>query len=153
MHFTWKGLILAPLPVPLMACAVMAPLLKADGAPVVLPFLVLLFPACVIAYGTTVFLFLPALFLLSRVRPMSAWMTCLLGFVLGVAVIVPVTGLAWKSSGPDSGPPVESFLTFLVRWIDPSMLFFPVAGLVTAALYWWLGTRRGSPVPALASPE
>jgi hypothetical protein len=152
MHFSWKGLLLAPLPVPLMACAVMAPLLKADEAPVVLPFLILLFPACVIAYGTTVLLFLPALFVLSRLRPMTGWTTCLLGFALGLAVIVPVTGLAWKSSGPDSGPPVENFLTFFVRWIDPSMLFFPVAGLVTAALYWWFGTRR-SRLPALASPQ
>src|ERR1700759_3063426 len=125
MHFSWRGLVLAPLPVPLIVSAVMAVLLKAEDAPVVMPFLILLFPACVIAYGTTVCLFLPALFLLSRIRPLSGWTTCLLGFVLGVAVIVPVTGLAWKSSGPDSGPPVESFLTFFVRWIDPSMLFFP----------------------------
>src|SRR5262245_52685406 len=105
MHFSWRGLILAPLPVPLIACAVMATLLKADEASVLLPFLILLFLACVIAYGTTIFLFLPALFLWSRVRPMSGWTTSLLGFVLGAAVMVPVTFLAWKSSGPDSGPP------------------------------------------------
>lgn len=152
MHFSWKGLLLAPLPVPLIASAVMAVLLKADEAPIVLPFLVLLFPACVIAYGTTAFLFLPALFVLSRLKPMTGWTVSALGFVLGLAVIVPVTALAWKSSGPDSGPPVESFLTFFARWIDPSMLFFPVAGLATAALYWWFGTRSDRPA-ALASPE
>jgi hypothetical protein len=41
MHFSWPGLLLAPLPVPLIACAVMAPLLNGEG-PVVLPFLILL---------------------------------------------------------------------------------------------------------------
>jgi hypothetical protein len=153
MHFSWRGLVLAPLPVPLIVSAVMAVLLKADEAPVVLPFLILLFPACVIAYGTTIFLFLPALFVLSRLRPMTGWLASALGLLLGLAVVVPVTALAWKSSGPDSGPPVESFPTFFVRWIDPSMLFFPVAGLVTAALYWWLGTRRSARATVLASPE
>jgi hypothetical protein len=46
---------------------------------------------------------------------------------------------------PDSGPPVENFLTFFWRWLgEPFMLFYPLGGLVTAALYWWLGTRRQS---------
>jgi hypothetical protein len=141
MHFSWTGLLLAPLPVPLIASLIMAPLLNGEG-PVVLPFLILLIPACMISYGTTIFLFLPALFVLSRLRPVTGWMACLLGFVLGAAVIVPVTVMAWASSGPDSGPPTESLLTFFVRWAsDPLMLFFPAAGLATAALYWWHGTR------------
>ena len=151
MHFSWIGFWLAPLLVPLIGSALSAPLMGGDG-PVVLPFLLLLIPSCVISYGAMIFLFLPALFVLSRLRPMTGWTVSALGFVLGLAVIVPVTALAWKSGGPDSGPPVESFLTFFARWIDPSMLFFPVAGLVTAALYWWFGTRRDRPA-ALASPE
>ncbi|SHN74382.1 hypothetical protein [Bradyrhizobium erythrophlei] len=56
MHFSWKGLLLAPLPVPLIGSVVMAPLLNGEG-PVVLPFFILLIPACMISYGTTVFLF------------------------------------------------------------------------------------------------
>jgi len=148
MHFSWKGLLLAPLPVPLIGSVVMAPLLNGEG-PAVLPFFILLIPACMISYGTTIFLFLPALFVLSRLRPVTAWMACLLGFALGAAMIVPVTLMAWASSGPDSGPPTENLLTFFVRWAaDPFMLFFPAAGLVTAALYWWHGTRSGSPSEA-----
>jgi hypothetical protein len=148
MHFSWKGLLLAPLPVPLIGSVVMAPLLNGEG-PVVLPFFILLIPACMISYGTTVFLFLPALFLLSLLRPVTAWMACALGFALGAAMIVPITLMAWKGSGPDSGPPTESFLTFFVRWAaDPFMLVFPAAGLVTAALYWWHWTRSGSPSEA-----
>jgi hypothetical protein len=142
MRFSWKGLLLAPLPVPVVASVVMAPLLN-GGGPVVLPFVLLLIPACMISYGTTIFLFLPALFMLSLLRPVTGWMACALGFALGTAMIVPITVLAWGSSGPDSGPPAENFLTFFVRWaFDPFMLFFPAAGLATAALYWWLGTRR-----------
>jgi hypothetical protein len=154
MRFSWTGLLLAPLAVPLIACAVMAPLLKSDEASVVLPFLILLIPACVIAYAMTIFVFLPSLFLLSLWRPLTGRMVSALGFFLGVAVILPVTWLAWKTSGPDSGPPAESFLTFFPRWAtDPLMLFFPIAGLVTAALYWWLGTRRSSRTTTLAATK
>jgi hypothetical protein len=151
MYFSWRGLLLAPLPVPLIACAVMAPLLRGDG-PVVLTFLILLIPACVIAYATTIFVFLPGLFLLSLWRPLTGWMACALGFLLGTAVFVPVTWLAWDTGGPNSGPMAEPFSVFFPRWAtEPFMLFFPVAGLVTAAVYWWLGTRRHSRAATLAT--
>ncbi len=142
MRFSWTGLILAPSLMPLIACAVMAPPLRGEG-PVILTFAILFIPACVISYGTTLFLFLPVLFLTSLLRPVGTWMACLLGLVLGAAVFVPVTMLAWATSGPDSGPPAETFLTFFWRWAsEPFMLVYPLGGLVTAALYWWLGTRR-----------
>jgi hypothetical protein len=65
-------------------------------------------------------------------------------------VFVPLTWMDWKSSGTDSGPPTESFFTFFVRWTaDPLTAIYPLAGLITAALYWWLGTRRrGRSIPA-----
>ena len=144
MHFSWTGFWVAPLVVPLIGSAVMAPLLGGES-PVVLPIFLLLIPACMISYGTMVFLFLPALFLLSLLRPVTSRVACALGFALGTAMILPVTVLAWKGSGPDSGPPTESFWEFFPRWaFDPFMLVFPAAGLVTAALYWWLGTRQQS---------
>jgi hypothetical protein len=61
---------------------------------------------------------------------------------------------AWISSGPDSGPPEESFLAFFTRWVsDPSImlfLIFPVAGLITAAVYWALSKP---PKSAMSSRE
>jgi hypothetical protein len=65
-------------------------------------------------------------------------------------VFVPLTWMDWKSSGPDSGPPTESFFEFFVRWAaDPFNAIYPLAGLITAGLYWWLGTwRRGRSIPA-----
>jgi len=142
MRFSWTGLLLAPLPVPLLFCALMLGLLQPGGS-AALMFLILFIPSCIISYGTTIFLFLPSMFLLSLRRPMTGWTTCLLGLVLGAAVFVPVTLLEWKSSGPDSGPPVESFFSFFLRWAaDPLTAVYPVAGLVTAGFYWWLVSRR-----------
>ena len=147
MRFSWTGLILAPL-LPVMFGAALLVIFQADLP--VLAFLILLIPGCIVAYGTTIFLFLPCLFLLSLWRPMTGFKVCLLGLVLGAAVIVPLTWMDWKSSGADSGPPTESFLDFFVRWVaDPFMAIYPLAGLITAGLYWWLGTwRRGRSIPA-----
>ena len=140
MRFSWTGLILAPLFAPLVFCAVMGPLLT-DGS--VLALLIMLVPSCVVSYGTTIFLFLPSLFLLSLWRPVTAVKACLLGLVLGAVVFVPLTLMLWKGSGPDSGPPTESYRVFFLRWAaDPTTALCPLSGLVTAGLYWWLATRR-----------
>jgi hypothetical protein len=142
MHFSWKALLVAPLILPLIGSLFAAPLMRGDG-PIILTFLTLLVLCCVISYGTMLLLFLPALLLLSLMRPLTRLNVHALGALLGVVVIVPFTLFAWATSGPDSGPPSESVLTFFVRWVlDPFMLFFPAAGLVTAALYWWLATRQ-----------
>lgn len=141
VRFSWSGLLLAPLLVPLLASAALQA--SFGGARPVLSFLVLLVPGCVISYGTTIFLFLPCLFVLSRCRQLTGLSVCLLGLGLGAAVHVPVTLLAWGASGPDSGPPTESFWRFFLRWsADPLTAVYPLAGLVTAGAWWWLGTRR-----------
>ncbi len=128
MRFSWTGLLLAPLPVPLIACAVMAPVLQGEG-PVVLTFLILLIPACVISYGAMALLFLPALFLLSLVTPVTRWVACFLGFVVGAAVFVPVARLAWATGGPNSGPMTVDFPVFFAGWLtEPFMLFYPIGG-------------------------
>jgi hypothetical protein len=138
MRFSWTGLILAPLPLPLVAGI----LLWSPSAPI-LSFLFPVILGCVIAYGTTMFLFLPALLLFSAWRPPTTLSVCLLGLVLGAAVYVPVTLMFWMGSGPDSGPPTQSLLVFFVRWgADPLTAAFPLAGMMTAGLYWWLGTWR-----------
>ena len=140
MRFSWTGLILAPLLAPAVFAAIASFLL---GSNPVVAFLLLLAAGCIISYGTTIFIFLPCLFLVSLWRPMTGLRVCLLGLVLGAAVFVPLTWMEWKSSGPDSGPPVENFFIFFGRWAaDPLTAVYPLAGLITAGLYWWLGTRR-----------
>jgi hypothetical protein len=147
MRFSWTSLVLAPLLVPILFCAAFASL--SGGSSPVISFLILMIPSCIISYGTTIFLFLPALFLLSQWRTLTALNVCLLGLVLGALVFVPLTAMEWKSSGPDSGPPTENFFVFFMRWAaDPMTAVYPVAGLITAGFYWWLGTwRRGGVAP------
>ena len=146
MRFSWTGLILAPLLVPTIFSAAVVSLQEGNRA---LGFLILMVPSCIISYCTTIFLLLPSMYLLSLRRPMTGLQVCLLGLVLGMLVFVPLTWIEWKSSGPDSGPPTESFLMFFLRWAaDPFTAIYPVAGLMTSGLYWWLATwRRGRPSP------
>jgi hypothetical protein len=86
MRFSWTGLILAPLPLPLIFS-----ILFWNASAPILSFLFPMILGSVISYGTTMFLFLPALFLLSVCRPLTTLNVCLLGLVLGAAVYVPVT--------------------------------------------------------------
>ena len=153
MHFSWKGFWLAPLLMPMIGCAVMAPVLKADEAPFILMFLLLMVPACVISYGATWLLFLPALFLISQVTSVTRLMACIVGFVIGAAVFLPVARLAWATGGPNSGPMQEEFWHFFAGWLtEPFMLFYPLGGLVTSALYWRFGTQRLSNLATSSSP-
>jgi hypothetical protein len=139
MRFSWTGLIVAPLLVPVIFSTAMLSFLHGDSP--LLMFLILMVPSCLVSYGTTIFLFLPSLYLLSARWPTTTFKVCLLGLVLGAAVVVPLTLMEWKSTGPDSGPPTESFVVFFLRWaFDPTMAICPTAGLVTAGHYWWLGT-------------
>jgi hypothetical protein len=152
MRFSWRALMLAPLLMPALFGALMAAAF--DNKSVVFAFLFMTILGSIISYGGTIFLLLPAMYLLSLFRPLTGLNVCLLGLVLGAATFVPVTWIEWKSSGPDSGPPVENPITFMLRfgsdWTAP---IFPIAGLVTAALYWWLATRCRSRVAPGSTPE
>jgi hypothetical protein len=138
MRVSWTSLILVPL-LPTIFCAAVLSF-RADNT--ALAFLILMIPSCIISYCATIFLFLPSLYLLSLWRPITGLKVCLLGLVLGTLVFVSLTWIDWKSSGIDSGPPTESFLTFFLRWAsDPFAALYPLAGLMTSALYWRLATR------------
>jgi hypothetical protein len=138
LRFSWSGVMLAPLAAPLLFTAT---LLDYADRPW-LGFVILMVPSCTIAYGTTICLFLPALVVTSRRWRLTAARVCLLGLVLGAAMLVPLSWIFWRSSGPDSGPPVEGFFVAFVRFVaDPLAAIVPLSGLLTASLYWWLGTR------------
>ena len=146
MRFSWTSLILAPLLVPVMISATFNFLLVGDSLQA---FLSMLVAGCIVSYGTTVFLFLPCLFLLSLTHQMTGFKVCLLGFVLGAVIFVPLPLIGWIGSGPHSGPPIKNFFVFFLRWAaDPFTAMFPLAGLITAGLYWRLAKRRtGRSVP------
>src|SRR4051812_47724651 len=118
MRFSWKGILLAPL----LAATVVSAAFVNDlyNVPPMRSFFILLIPACVISYSTTVVVFLPALFVISKWLPLTTATVCFLGFVLGAVAYVPVIWLAWETSGPDLGPPLVSLTTYLLRWyIEP----------------------------------
>ena len=151
MRFSWKGLMLAPLLSPLIFSAASAGLFGSDRP--ALLFLILMVPGCLLSYGATTLVFLPSLFLLSRWTTPNAFSVCALGLALGAAMVLPLNLMLWKGSGPDSGPPVESFLVFVARFgIDPLMAIFPLAGLATAGLYWRIGTLRRGPDASRLAP-
>ena len=72
-----------------------------------LEFLPMLVAACVVSYGTTIFLFLPCLFLLSLTRQMTGFKVCLLGSVLGAVIFVSLTLIAWGAVVPTWPPDWE----------------------------------------------
>jgi preprotein translocase subunit SecF len=80
MRFSWVGLILAPLLVPVIFSATMLILGEGDLLPA---FPTVLVVGCIVSYGSTILLFLPCLFLLSLERQMTGFKVCLLGLVLG----------------------------------------------------------------------
>ena len=142
MRFSWTSLILAPLLVPVIFSATMIPLWEGEGDPL-LASLTMLVAGCIVSYGTTVFLFLPCLFLLSLRHQMTGFKVCLLGLVLGAVIFVPLPLIGWVGSGPHSGPTIVNFFVFFLRWAaDPFTAMFPLAGLITAGLYWRLAKRR-----------
>jgi hypothetical protein len=150
MNFSWKALFLAPLPLPLIVAALFT--ISSPGKSPFAGFLFFFALGSVLSYGTTIFLFLPCLFVVSRFTRMTASLTGLLGTLLGLVVYVPVIWTTYKSSGPDSGPPEITFLEYLRQnafGVDFGVIF--VAGLVTATLYWFLArpsSRRDNQITA-----
>ena len=146
MRFTWVGLILAPLPVPVAFTAIMVPQDQWWTSACLL----MLILGCFVGYGTTILVFLPCLYLLSQWRPLTGFMVCLLGLALGAAAFVPVIALLWIGGSLDPTIPPESVSSFLLGLApEPITWTFPLAGLITAGLYWWLGTlhpRQETPV-------
>jgi hypothetical protein len=143
MRFSWTSLILAPLLVPVIFSATFGILAEGDGDP--LPaFLTMLVLGCIVSYGSTIFLFLPCLFLLSLEQQMTGFKVCLLGSVLGAVEFVSLTLIAWGNRSPDL--PIKNYFVYLRLWAaDPVTALFPLAGLVTAGLYWWLGKPTTAP--------
>ena len=140
MKFSWKALLLAPLPIPLIYGAVFE--ISAPGKNPFSGFLILSALGSVLSYGITLFLFLPCLFTVSRFTPLTAKFSGLLGTALGVLVYFPVVWQSYRESGDDSGPPQITFGEYL-RQHGFALEFwaFLVAGLVTAMLYWSLANR------------
>ena len=137
--FSWRALVLAPLPIPIL----LAFLLTFSSAGGNKLFSLIFFGAlaAIVSYGTTIFLFLPCVFLASFIVRLNAWLTGILGFALGLIAYLPISRVSWQSSGVDSGPPPDTYLHYLsTNFFSEGWIFF-ASGLITALLYHLLAKR------------
>jgi len=96
----------------------------------------------VISYLGTAVLVL-ALHFIAQVRPVTRIVSAVTGLFLAGLGYLPFVFVSWSSGGPDSGPPVERFGTYLLRnWCDPILGVFLGSGLVAAFLYDTLARRQ-----------
>jgi hypothetical protein len=140
MTFSWRALILAPLPIPLIFGALLA--ISFPGKNLFASFLFFSAPGIVLSYGITIFLFLPCVFVVAMLTPLTARLTGALGTALGLLVYVPVIWTSYRGSGDDSGPPQITFGEYLRQHaFGLDFWAFLVAGLVTAMMYWFLANQ------------
>ena len=134
-------MILAPLPIPLVFSALFE--ISTPGKSPILSFVFFFALGSVLSYGITIFLFLPCLFLVSRLTSLTVRLTGLVGTVLGCLVYLPVAWQSYLATGVDSGPPQGAFGDYLRQhgfaWDFRTLV---VAGSVTALLYGYLGNQR-----------
>ncbi|MSU47179.1 MAG: hypothetical protein EXS42_08695 [Lacunisphaera sp.] len=83
-----------------------------------------------------------ALHFVAQARPVTRLVSAVTGTLLAGLGYLPFLWMNWKSSGPDSGPPEETFLGYFLRnWNDPFVIVFLAGGLITALLYDHLARR------------
>src|SRR5436190_18486816 len=104
VHFSWLGVVVAPLLVP----AIFAGLTvwSNPGGSRILGFLLMTALGSIVAYPATLFLLLPCLLALSRMMTLKWYWVWLTGLMLGLFLFLPISWIEYRSSGPDSGPPV-----------------------------------------------
>lgn len=141
-HIDWKALLIAPVAFPAL-CSLLI-VLPDTGGNRAFGFAFFFMIGCVVSYAATFALLLPALLLLpATARRLTTTRAAGLGALLGALFYLPLGWFFWRSSGPDSGPPEEAFLSYLLRSAsDPLVLALPLGGLVTTLLYRALAARR-----------
>lgn len=140
LPFSWSAFLFAPWPVPLGCSALLA--LGSPGRQAVASFSLCLVFGLVVSYLGTAALVL-TLHFVAQARPVTRFVSAFTGVFLAGLGYLPMSYLSWSSGGPDSGPPVESFPTYLLRnWNDPFLGLFLGGGLVAAILYDTLARRQ-----------
>jgi hypothetical protein len=92
-------------------------------------------------------LLLPALWILSWVAPIKGWLTTLLGGLIAFPLFVGWDYISWHASGVDSGPPDCTYAQWIAKnWFSWEPLSIVGFGMVSAAAYHFLATRKSRPV-------
>jgi hypothetical protein len=144
MRFSWSAIAIAPLAVPVLAGLILA---ASPGGSLVSNFLFFFVLTAVLSYGASLLVLLPCLYLVSRFKALNVWLTAAMGAALGLLVYVPAGWISYQSTGPNSGPPTESFLSYLSRNGAVEAALFLGGGLITALAFWFLARPRPAEVP------
>jgi len=146
LPFSLSAFLLAPWPVPLAGSALLG--LTSPGSQLGAFFFLCLAFGLVVSYLGTAALVV-TLHFVAQARPVTRVASACTGLVLAGLGYLPLVFVTWSSGGPDSGPPVESLSTYLLRnWNDPILGFFLAGGLITAGLYDTLARRASKRQPA-----
>lgn len=134
MKVNKRALLLSLLPVPILMGFAFLTLAGSDGPLTKFAFGFIF--AALVQTPAALFIFLPALMLLEKLTPPTRPKVWLLGAFCGLLAYLPMSYLAYTSSGADSGPPEGTYVEFLLGWgLDPVIALSAAAGLVTAAFY------------------
>ncbi|HEY4299970.1 MAG TPA: hypothetical protein VGM73_03785 [Candidatus Didemnitutus sp.] len=146
LTFSWLGLAVAPWPALLVVSVLMTGNAKGFS---LATFAVVAALGAPVAYAGTSALAV-GLFLLGKRRVITRIVSLICGLVLAALEYLAFIYLSWSSGGPDSGPPVDSLLSHILReWNDPLLYAFLGCGVFTALFYDFIASRRP---PHAASP-
>ena len=145
LPFSLRAFLVAPWPVP-VACSLLLALGTSDRGPVPFFFLSLAVELVISYLGTAALVV--TLHFVAQTRPVTRTVSAVTGLVLAGFAYLPFVYVTWHASGPDSGPPVESFPGYLLRnWADPFLGIFLAAGVVAALIYDILARRQARLAP------
>ena len=88
-------------------------------------------------------LLIPSLWLVSWVASIKTWIPPLMGGLIAAFIFLAWDYSNWCASGVDSGPPAMTYSAWTAKsWFAPDPLIVTSFGVVTAAAYNFLATRR-----------
>jgi hypothetical protein len=136
--FSWRALLLAPLVIPVPMAVLFVTESKNPIA--AFGFLTVLYVLTFVVVGCVL---LPTLWLVSWVANIRAWLTLVVGGLLAAPIFLAWDYTSWCSSGVDSGPPSATYPQWIAKsWFSPEPLVIISFGVITAAAYHLLATRK-----------
>lgn len=88
-------------------------------------------------------LLLPMLWLVSWAARIMTWLPPVVGGLLAALIFLAWDYINWGASGVDSGPPAATYTQWSAKsWSTAEPIVVIVFGVVTAAAYYFLATRK-----------
>jgi ABC-type glycerol-3-phosphate transport system permease component len=148
VHFSWSAVLLAPLVLPVPAGV----LFVEGSAHPVLAFGLGALIGYIITLAMVCCLLLPTLWLVSWSAKIKAWLPPVIGGLWAALIFLAWDRISWGASGVDSGPPDTTYPQWIANsWFTPDPLVVISCGVVTAAAYHFLATKKPNQSSQLSS--